>query len=39
VRDLEAVTEAAERAGFAPESVIEMPANNLSVILRRRAGG
>ena len=39
VRDLEAVTAAAERAGFAPESVIEMPANNLSVILRRRAPG
>jgi hypothetical protein len=37
VRDLEAVTGAAERAGLAPESVIEMPANNLSVILRRRA--
>ena len=37
VRDLEAVTGAATDAGFAPESVIEMPANNLSVILRRRA--
>ncbi len=37
VRDLEAVTAAAGAAGFAPESVIEMPANNLSVILRRRA--
>ena len=37
VRDLEAVTAAAESAGLAPESVIEMPANNLSVILRRRA--
>ncbi len=36
VRDLEAVTAAAAAAGFAPESVIEMPANNLSVILRRR---
>jgi hypothetical protein len=35
VRDLEAVTEAAENAGLAPESVIEMPANNLSVVLRR----
>ena len=39
VRDLEAVTGAAEHAGLAPESVIEMPANNLSVILRRRARG
>ncbi len=39
VRDLEAVTGAAESAGLAPESVIEMPANNLSVILRRRAPG
>jgi len=39
VRDLEAVTAAAERAGFAPESVIDMPANNLSVILRRSAPG
>lgn len=39
VRDLEAVTAAAESAGLAPESVIEMPANNLSVILRRRAHG
>lgn len=39
VRDLEAVTAAAAGAGFAPEEVIEMPANNLSVILRRRATG
>jgi hypothetical protein len=30
---------AAADAGLAPESVIEMPANNLSVILRRRAPG
>ena len=37
VRDLEAVTAAATNAGLAPESVIQMPANNLSVILRRRA--
>ena len=35
VRDLEAVTAAAADAGFAPESVVDMPANNLSVILRR----
>jgi len=39
VRDLEAVTAAASDAGLAPESVIEMPANNLSVILRRRVNG
>ena len=37
VRDLEAVTAAAADAGLAPESVSEMPANNLSLILRRRA--
>jgi hypothetical protein len=39
VRDLEAVTAAAADAGLAPESVIEMPANNLSVVFRRRAPG
>lgn len=39
VRDLEAVTAAAADADLAPESVIEMPANNLSVILRRRTSG
>jgi len=39
VRDLEAVTAAASEAGLAPESVIGMPANNLSVILRRREPG
>jgi len=37
VRDLEAVVTAAEGAGFALEEVAQMPANNLSVILRRRA--
>jgi hypothetical protein len=37
VRDLEAVATAAEHAGFALDEVVEMPANNLSVILRRRA--
>jgi hypothetical protein len=37
VRDLEAVMEAAEGAGFALEEIVEMPANNLSVILRRRS--
>jgi hypothetical protein len=35
VRDLEAVADAAERAGLALEEVIEMPANNLSVVFRR----
>ena len=37
VRDLEAVTAAAAAAGLVEEGVVEMPANNLSVILRRRA--
>jgi hypothetical protein len=36
VRDLEAVTAEAERSGFVLGDVVEMPANNLSVILRRR---
>jgi hypothetical protein len=36
VRDLEAVVAAADRAGFALEEAVEMPANNLSVIFRRR---
>jgi len=35
IRDLEAVTEVAEAHGFAPPEVIDMPANNLSVIFRR----
>jgi hypothetical protein len=39
VRDLEAVTAAAADAGFAPGPVIEMPANNLSVVFRRCAPG
>jgi hypothetical protein len=37
VRDLEAVSEAADGAGFALEEIVRMPANNLSLILRRRA--
>ena len=37
VRDLEAVAESASAAGFAAPVVEEMPANNLSVILRRLA--
>jgi hypothetical protein len=37
VRDLEAVTAAAGERGLALEEVVDMPANNLSVILRRGA--
>jgi hypothetical protein len=36
VRDLEAVIGAARENGFAPSEVVEMPANNLSVVLRRQ---
>jgi SAM-dependent methyltransferase len=36
IRDLEEVTAAAAAAGFAAPAVIEMPANNLSLILRLR---
>jgi SAM-dependent methyltransferase len=35
VRDLEAVAELAETAGFATPQIVEMPANNLSVLFRR----
>jgi SAM-dependent methyltransferase len=35
VRDLEAVTEEAFARGFRLEDTVEMPANNLSVVLRR----
>lgn len=35
LRDLEEVVAEAEAHGFALESVIEMPANNLSVVLRK----
>ena len=35
VRDLEAVAEAAGQNGFGPPQVVEMPANNLSVVFRR----
>ncbi len=40
VRDLEDVTALAEAAGFALDEVVEMPANNLTVVFRRspRAG-
>jgi hypothetical protein len=36
LRDLETVVAEAEKNGFGLESVIEMPANNLSVIFRKR---
>lgn len=38
VRELDAVTALAEAAGLAREAVIAMPANNHSVIFRKRAG-
>lgn len=37
VRDLEAVVALAKTHGFAPPLVEEMPANNLSLVFRRRA--
>ncbi len=39
VRDLEVVIGLAEAHGFAPPIVEEMPANDLSVVFRRREGG
>jgi SAM-dependent methyltransferase len=36
VRDLESVVDLAARAGFAGPEIVEMPANNLSLIFRRR---
>jgi hypothetical protein len=36
VRDLESLAAAADAGGFALAEVVEMPANNLSLILRRR---
>lgn len=36
VRDLDEVTAAAEERGFERTAVVEMPANNLSVLFRRR---
>lgn len=35
LRDLETVVAEAEKAGFKLEEVVEMPANNLSIVLRR----
>lgn len=39
LRDLDAVIALAETQGLALDSVVEMPANNLSLLLRRRADG
>ena len=36
VRDVEAVVEEAGRNGLALNEVVKMPANNLSVVFRRR---
>lgn len=36
VRDLERVADLADAAGFGPPEIVEMPANNLVVIFRRR---
>jgi SAM-dependent methyltransferase len=35
IRDIESVAAAAQEAGFSAPTIIEMPANNLSLILRR----
>ena len=36
IRDLEDVTALGEREGFAVDRAVDMPANNLSVVFRRR---
>ncbi len=38
VRDLEAVEAAAQRCGFGLEEVVDMPANNFSLVFRRGGG-
>jgi hypothetical protein len=38
VRDLETVTALAARSGFGAPQIVEMPANNLSVVFRRMGG-
>jgi hypothetical protein len=38
LRDLEAVSEVAGRAGFALAEIVEMPANNFSLVFQRREG-
>ena len=35
IRDVEAVTELAEETGFATSEIVEMPANNLSLVFQR----
>ncbi|MCC8432040.1 class I SAM-dependent methyltransferase [Reyranella aquatilis] len=35
VRDLEAVVDLAGKAGFSPPEIVEMPANNLSLLFKR----
>lgn len=35
IRDVEAISELAERHGFAVPGIVEMPANNLSLVFRR----
>jgi cyclopropane fatty-acyl-phospholipid synthase-like methyltransferase len=38
LRDLEEVSEVADRAGFALAEIIEMPANNFTLVFKRREG-
>jgi hypothetical protein len=38
LRDLEAVSDVAGRAGFALAEIVDMPANNFSLVFRRREG-
>ena len=38
LRDLEAVSDVAGRAGFVLAEIVDMPANNFSLVFRRREG-
>jgi hypothetical protein len=38
LRDLEAVSEVADRAGLGLTEIVEMPANNFSLVFKRREG-
>ena len=38
LRDLEAVSDVARRAGFVPTEIVDMPANNFSLVFKRREG-
>jgi hypothetical protein len=38
VRDLEAVSEVAASAGFMLAEIVDMPANNFTLVFKRRAG-